>query len=66
MYTIICKQYPSGSYIGQTGQALHKRISGHKFGIRIQSKEEVILVHCNFPGHCIVDFKVTILEKWDF
>ncbi|CAM4545376.1 unnamed protein product [Caretta caretta] len=66
IYAIMCQQCPSAMYIGQTGQALRKRINGHKSDVKNYNIHKPVGEHFNLSGHAITDMKVAILKQKNF
>ncbi|CAM2118346.1 unnamed protein product [Caretta caretta] len=61
IYAIVCQQWPSAMYIGQTGQSLRKRINGQKSDIGNHKIQKLVGEHFNLSGHSVKDLRVAIL-----
>ncbi len=50
-------------YVGQTGDSIHKRFSGHIGSVRRKELQEDVGRHFNLPGHKgIEDMEISVLD----
>ena len=62
IYCITCKTC-NQQYVGQTGDSIHKRFSGHIGSIKRKDLKEDVGHHFNLPGHeGIKDLEITVLD----
>ena len=62
IYCITCKTCQH-QYVGQTGDTIHKRFSGHIGSVRRTGLTEDVGRHFNLPGHSSIrDMEITVLD----
>ena len=61
-YMISCNRC-NMQYVGETENALHIRMNGHRFDITMRKLDKPVSFHFNQPDHSIEDLKVMGMEK---
>ena len=64
IYLITCKKCGI-QYVGQTTQALHCRLNGHRSSILGNQKNTYLSNHFRSEGHCIGDLSIQIIDFID-
>ena len=64
IYLITCKKCGI-QYVGQTTQALHCRLNGHRSAILGNKKNTYLSNHFRSEGHCIGDLSIQIIDFID-
>ena len=64
IYLITCKKCGI-QYVGQTTQALHCRLNGHRSAILGNQKNTYLSNHFRSEGHCIGDLSIQIIDIID-
>jgi len=60
LHANIRKQY---YYVGETENALHIRLNGHRSDIRTKKTDKPVAEHFNLVGHSIKDLTIMVIEK---
>ena len=61
IYLISCKKCGI-QYVGQTSQALHCRLNGHRSSINTASKNTYLATHFRENGHSVSDLSIQIID----
>lgn len=62
VYIIECNRC-GNQYVGETGNALHVRLNGHRSDIKAKIVEKPVAQHFNQPGHSMNDLTIMCIEK---
>ena len=63
VYLIQCKRCRK-QYVGMTKNALHIRLTGHRYDIRnMKTQKSAVAKHFNLRGHSMKDLTVMVIEK---
>lgn len=62
VYMISCSRCDM-QYVGETENALHVRMNGHRSDINTKKLEKPVAAHFNQPDHSLKDLKVMGIEK---
>ena len=65
VYLIECRRCKK-QYVGETENALHIRLNGHRSDIRHNRAEKPVGAHFNLPEHSIEDLTILVVEKIQF
>ena len=61
VYLIECSRCRT-QYVGETGNALHLRMNGHRSDFHCKSPHKPVVAHFNTQGHSFDDMKVMVIE----
>ena len=62
VYLIECRKCRK-QYVGETENALHIRLNGHRSDIRTNKTEKPVAEHFNLPGHYMENLTIMVIEK---
>ena len=62
VYLIECKKCRK-QYVGETENALHVRMNGHRSDIKHRRLEKPVAKHFNSTGHSLEDLSIYVIEK---
>ncbi len=62
VYLIQCKKCEM-QYVGETENALHIRLNGHRSDVKTKKLDKPVAAHFNLPDHTIDDLEVMGIEK---
>ena len=62
IYLIQCRRYGC-QYVGETGQALHSRMTGHRADIMQSNIYKPVAIHFNSSGHTVKDMAVMVIDR---
>ena len=62
VYLIECRKC-NKQYVGETENALHIRLNGHRSDVKTKKMEKPVAAHFNLPGHSMEDLTIMVFEK---
>ena len=62
VYLIECRKCRK-QYVGETENALHIRLNGHRSDIRTNKTEKPVAEHFNLPGHYMENLTIMVIDK---
>ena len=62
VYLIKCRKC-NKQYVGETENALHIRLNGHRSNVKTKKMEKPVAAHFNLPGHSMEDLTIVVIEK---
>ena len=62
LYLIECGQCKK-QYVGETDNALHRRVNGHRSDSNLNRPDRPVAEHFNIPGHRFAGMKIMVIEQ---